>query len=80
MQFCLYMISCPVQQKKENKMKYTIEFYVDNAAFEDDNLELEIIRILREEAIRIEHDGLEQRKIRDINGNTIGTSGLKNEK
>lgn len=51
-------------------MKINIQFYTDNAAFEDSFL-MEVTRVLQQakDAIR---DGT-NRNLRDSNGNTIGT-------
>lgn len=51
-------------------MKFTLSFDCENAAFSDDAA-LEIARILREIANRVEN-GTSGGTIRDINGNLIG--------
>ncbi len=55
---------------------FKLEFSTDNAAFGDDHYEdrkSEIVRILRNVALKIEQDGLGlAAKVRDFNGNTIG--------
>jgi len=56
-------------------MKYRLEIDADNAIF-DDNADLEIARILRDLAERIEAVGLEGAEgsvILDDNGNSIGS-------
>lgn len=55
-------------------MKCTIEFQMDNAAFED-NSGAEAARILRELADEVEHYEVEigiDGTVHDINGNVIG--------
>ena len=49
-----------------------IEIRTENAAF-DGQPELEIARILRLLADKIESTGLEDYSLRDINGNTVGS-------
>lgn len=48
----------------------TITIQTTNAAFEDN--QFEVARILRELAEAAENDALGERKLRDINGNTVG--------
>lgn len=56
----------------------TIEFKTDNAAFEGDGARSEIARILRELAGHV--DGFTNySKIRDVNGNTIGSMHVELE-
>lgn len=51
---------------------FKLEIETDNAAFED-GAELEIARILRNVAERLEYlDGLREGNARDINGNRVG--------
>lgn len=53
---------------------FNLSLEMDNAAFDDDAA-LELARILRELADRIEQDGLdsgEPIRLRDVNGNTVG--------
>ena len=49
-----------------------IEIETGNAAF-DDSPTTEIARILRDLAKRFERDGIPPERLRDINGNTVGT-------
>ena len=58
-------------------MKFRLYFDADNAAF-DDNYGVEIARILRAVADRVE-DGAYSGLIRDINGNGVGTYALARE-
>lgn len=54
--------------------KIMIEFETDNAAFEDENLCLEIARILGDLARRIEsYDHPGDMNVYDVNGNKVGT-------
>ena len=55
--------------------KIIIKINTSNAAF-DGSTEYETARILRELAGRIE-DGGEPEKLKDINGNTVGTVSYK---
>jgi len=55
-----------------------IEFKTDNDAFANDNDEWEIARILQLIARQIQ-DGYDNDKIRDINGNTIGSWEITEE-
>ena len=52
--------------------KITITINTENAAF-DDCPEEEVKRILHELAYSIDNSGLTEKKIRDINGNTVGS-------
>ncbi len=55
--------------------KLTLE--MNNAAFVDAGEAIELARILRELADRIEQDGLdsgEPIRLRDVNGNTVGSA------
>lgn len=58
---------------------FTLKFDCDNAAFDDD-IDGEIVRILRSVAARIECAGLSGffETIRDVNGNDVGRYALKN--
>ena len=51
-------------------MRLTLEFSMDNAAF-DDNPLVEAARILREAAGMLD-TGTDNGKLRDVNGNTVG--------
>ena len=51
---------------------FNLSITTDNAAFDDDNLSIEIARIMREVATRIER-GEYYGSVRDINGNRIGS-------
>ena len=52
----------------------TIKIKTDNAAFEGENLGIEVARILRAVAIRFEiSPSAASGSIRDINGNTVGS-------
>lgn len=65
--------------KRGLKMKYVVQINTDNAAFDGDNLALELVRILEELAGRIRRDTAELDlpfKIRDINGNSCGEAGF----
>lgn len=53
--------------------KLEIEITLDNAAFDGLNPEVEAVRILRKLASDYEL-GLTDRKLKDINGNTVGYS------
>lgn len=55
-----------------SRKSVSIQFNMDNAAFEGDRWRNELTRILRELADKIEDDTLNSNKIRDINGNPIG--------
>lgn len=66
-------------------MNYRIEINCGNAAFDEQGPHVEISRILRALARRIEAEGtgenmegrrgLETHTLRDINGNRVGTAG-----
>jgi hypothetical protein len=63
-------------------MKFALIFETNNAAFTGD-LEGEICRILRDAARRIDRDGLllgHSEKLRDYDGNTVGTYHLETQK
>jgi hypothetical protein len=51
--------------------KFTLSIDTDNTAFEDDNKQIEIRRILHDAATKIKH-GCSEGTLRDINGNTVG--------
>jgi nitrogen fixation-related uncharacterized protein len=57
--------------------KFQLFFSTDNAAFDD--LDSEVVRILRETADRIEREGTPDmfRTIHDINGNDVGRYAVK---
>ena len=59
-------------------MTFTLSFDTNNAAFDID-MNSEIARILRDLAERIEYDDVVQQNkhVRDINGNIVGTYELK---
>lgn len=52
-------------------MELVIRIATDNAAFEDDSYELG--RVIREAADRIDSGESLPFKLRDVNGNTVGT-------
>ena len=56
------------------EMEFVITINLDNAAFEEAGPE--VARILRQLADDIENDNKTDRKLRDINGNTVGHTGL----
>lgn len=56
-------------------MIFALHIHTDNAAFEDD-ANAEIARILREAARHVE-GGTMQRRLHDMNGNTVGRYRLK---
>lgn len=51
-------------------MRITIN--TGDAAFEGQNKEIEVSRILKELAQEIEHKGIRKYLLRDINGNRVG--------
>jgi len=53
---------------------YTIRIECDNAAFDDDP-SVEVVRILRRLADRLEINGLEDVRLMDFNGNHVGDAG-----
>jgi hypothetical protein len=54
---------------------FVVRIETGNAAFDDDNLEAEVARILRELATFIADEYLPSAKaLRDINGNRVGTA------
>lgn len=55
---------------------FQIQFKTDNAAFEDSPAS-EVARILREVADKIEDGASFEGRVRDCNGNTIGSFELK---
>jgi len=57
-------------QPRSKPVKVKIEINCDNAAFESP--ELEVGRILRELADRVEVNGLDEVPLRDYNGNRVG--------
>lgn len=57
--------------------KYLIEIDCDNAAFED-NLEGELSIILRRASVKLSNGELDF-KLRDSNGNTVGTAYLEED-
>lgn len=54
------------------KSRLKIEFYTDNAAFEDDLFTSEVVSILNRIANDIDSGNTEGGNIRDSNGNKIG--------
>jgi hypothetical protein len=52
---------------------FSLTFETDNDAFTGGNRKHELARILRDLAKRIVTEGASEGRIRDINGNTIGT-------
>lgn len=52
-------------------MRFVVEIDCDNAAFEDEPAS-ELIRILKNQVLPALRDGEEDRRLRDINGNTVG--------
>jgi hypothetical protein len=63
--------------QRESNMKITIEFNTDNAAFED-SLSLEIRKVLVQAmdltvGIATSNSCFDTYKLRDTNGNTVGT-------
>ena len=58
--------------------KYLIEIDCDNAAFEDENLEWELSDILRRASIKLSNGELDF-KLRDSNGNTVGSAYLEED-
>ncbi len=52
-------------------MRFTLNFDMDNAAFEDDDGFDEAARIVREIAIKLQH-GNPAGKCVDVNGNVVG--------
>ena len=50
---------------------FKMEIKTGNAAFENENLELEVVRILRETVLDIKYGNTEG-KIMDSNGNAVG--------
>lgn len=65
-------ITIQVTSKGEPMSQFTITMKTDNAAF-DPNPEMEVVRILRTVADKIEATGLgEDIVLRDINGNRVG--------
>lgn len=54
--------------------KFIVSIETDNAAFADDLYDVEIARILRTVADKVER-GIIDARILDINGNTVGKHG-----
>jgi len=61
-------------RKKTKMANFKLNIKTDNAAFDGDNRDAEVVRILREIAANIEQ-GREAGVVRDINGNRVGTYG-----
>jgi len=60
-------------------VRFELHIGVDNAAFADDDLEIEVARILRELADRVDPGRLvpeEPIRLSDINGNRVGFAVL----
>lgn len=61
-------------------MRLTIEIGMDNAAFGDEQPELEVVRILKVLAHRLEFEGMPEPRyqilVRDANGSTVGYAGV----
>lgn len=57
-------------------MTFLLKIETDNAAFADGNAASEVARILRETATKIE-SGHTDGKLRDSNGNTVGSFALE---
>lgn len=55
-------------------MEVNIHIECDNAAFDEDGAgpSQEVARILHDSVNKILSDGISDRKLRDINGNTVG--------
>lgn len=51
---------------------FKLTFETSNAAFAEDDATDELARILREVAGRIQNNGEDQGRVRDVNGNDIG--------
>jgi hypothetical protein len=68
--------------KRGEAMKYFLEINLDNAAFEN-NPGLEVARILREAADRVEgysfNNAPTNFPLFDVNGNRVGTHGYLNK-
>lgn len=62
----------------EEIQMFKLEIETGNAAFEDD-ARIEVARILREVAARLERDLETTRGIQDLNGNTVGRWSLRVE-
>lgn len=58
--------------------KYLIEIDCDNAAFEDENLGWELSGILRRASVKLSNGELDF-KLRDSNGNTVGSAYLEED-
>ncbi len=57
---------------------FTLKIRTDNAAFSDGNREAEIARILRHAADLVEQ-GVNHRRLLDLNGNIVGEFDCDNE-
>lgn len=56
-------------------MKINLELTTDNAAFEDNGIDYEVSKILKDLAYRISENGIETDNVfilRDTNGNKVG--------
>lgn len=54
--------------------RYTVSMDTNNAAFDEDK-SIEVARILRELADKIENNGFYSYLLRDYNGNPVGKTG-----
>lgn len=64
--------------KRRRVMDFKLKIECDNAAFDDDMRDLEVARILREAADRIEN-GADFGFCIDVNGNRVGSWAFKGE-
>ena len=55
---------------------FTLNIQTDNAAFQDDGPSVEVVRILRELADKIERTGADDYSLIDINGNRVGSANF----
>lgn len=58
-------------------MKLVIEINLDNAAFQEWGGQAEVARILNRYAENVSEWGVGERKLLDINGNTVGTAEVQ---
>lgn len=66
------------RHKGETVKTFSLVFQCDNAAFEGDDMRVEIVRILRSVAGKVEEFGPPDLyyPVRDVNGNTVGRCEL----
>ncbi len=58
-------------------MKFHLEIDCNNAAFQNDDPEIEVARILRQHADQLDNGGWTiTAALRDINGNTVGRAWI----